>query len=222
MNWKDKYYEVKSEKDDLAKRCNELDNVARNLRTRCAQLESFKKKIINGGNFKFAATNAGRFCSSSEEYLIESPQHEHRRDYEDLFKSYESIQRDYRSVVKKHKCAVQLISKLKKEVQSLERRKGNSLKIRRKSNDSGVLHCEQRRADISTNNDNLENVLTQLQLRLGSAEKQLQLLSTIQHNSEEDCHPGKEDQSKSKEDASKKVSRCSLKFTILDHFVMLL
>lgn len=177
MSWEDKYYQIRSEKEELVKKFNDLHDTARILRTKCAQLESFKKKIINGASVKAAAADAGKILSSIID-AVGKP-NEHQQDYEDLFKCYEALQRDYRAVVVKHKSSVQVIGKLKKELQSLKRRHGQGLRQYRQKQAGGCMQgvLETQRNEPAANNEEVGNVLGELQQRLGDAEKLLQSLT---------------------------------------------
>ena len=96
-SFEDHYYQVKSERDSMTQKANDLGDANRMLRTKCAQLETFKKKVVNGAD-------AGLVPSSAMDTLGRPKEiHEIQQDYQDLFACYSNLQRDYRAVVTRHK-----------------------------------------------------------------------------------------------------------------------
>ena len=220
-SWEDKYHHIKSEKEELAKRFNDLNDTARLLRTKCAQLESFRKKIINGANFHAAAADAGKITTSIIDAI--SQPNENQQDYEDLFKCYETLQRDYRAVATKHKSSVQVITKLKKELQSLKRRYGQGPQHYRPKPTGSCAHENskgQRKSSHMAYSDDVENVLRQLQQRLSDAEKQLLTLSAENEKLQGDG--GNDDQlrvSKQSNIEEKNKVSIALSATEIDHII---
>ena len=106
--------------------------------------------------------------------------HRIQTDYEDLFKAYGLLQRELRAVTAKHKSSLQLIGKLKKEIQTLKLR----CAVPRQSNSSNFArrHPTLDRKMAVKESDNTEcpsennALIGQLQSRLASAETELQIL----------------------------------------------
>jgi len=177
-SFKEQYYEVKKERDGIKQTLNELSNDNRQLRTKCAWLE--KKKDIN-----VAVTDQNAYSIGIGKQGV----HQLQLDYDDLFKCYSGLQREYRAIVAKHKSAVQVINKQKREIQTLKLRCGPTNRNNRtnyayrKQTPGG---CRRKLSEVqhiketpAANKENVDNVLLdQLQLRLGTAEEQLQTLKS--------------------------------------------
>jgi uncharacterized protein (DUF342 family) len=166
--YEDQYHKVKAERDESARRLNELENSHRILRTKCAQLETFRKKSIDG------VVDTGQVAAS-----IGSMSHQEKSSYDDLFKAYDILQRQHRSLITKSKSYLQQIGKQKKDIQTLKLRCGAPrLKNNRASNSETI---EVSTADNKGNVEraNVDNALAQLQMRLDNAEAQL---STLRSN----------------------------------------
>lgn len=176
--FEDQYHQVKKERDLMASQLNDLDDANRILRTKCAQLQTFKKKVVKG------SMDAGQLASSLIDTIGKPAKLQ--QDYEDLFKSYEMLQRDYRAVVTKYKSSSQVIRKLKKEIQSLKLRgyggRTNNYRTNSSRTQTGgcrkALNANRQDAEApEVDKENVdENVLGQLQIRLSSAETQLRTL----------------------------------------------
>jgi len=93
-SFEDQYYHVKSERDELTQKLNDLDDANRMLRTRCARLETIQKKAVNGAV-------AGQVASSMMDPLGKRDVHGIQHDYQELFSCYSALQRDYRAAVTK-------------------------------------------------------------------------------------------------------------------------
>lgn len=120
---------------------------------------------------------------AANEKLNKKDIHDVHNDYHDLFECYSSLQRNYRAVVAKNKSSLQTIGKLKKEIQSLKLRyasrlnsKTNYASKRYTGGCKKGVDVDLRIAKSVADKENVENALGQLQLRLGSAEEQLQAL----------------------------------------------
>ena len=172
--YEDQYHKLKSEKDDTARRLNELDDANRMLKTKCAQLETFKKKMMDG------EVDKGQLAES-----FESMSKHDKNSYDDLFKAYDILQRQHRSLIAKNKSYLQHIEKLKKEVQTAKLRFGAPrLKNNRASNsiikpnygDSVEVASVDNKENVERSN--VETALAQLQSRLNSAEVQLTALKS--------------------------------------------
>lgn len=160
----DQYKQLKAERDELARKVNDLSKVNRRLRSKCASFETNHNKTANRSN-----------KSAGVPEKIET-------DYRDLFKAYDNLQREHRALTDKHKSSLQHIVKLRKEVQTLKLR----CAVPRQSNTcptytrhkplisraNAVIEHE----EIEGNKENLQKTLGQLQFRLNSAETQLQML----------------------------------------------
>ena len=112
-NYEEQYHKLKSERDETAHRLNELEDANRILRTKCAQLETFKKKVAGG------EVDKGQLAASAG-----SVSRQEKSSYDDLFHAYEIINRQHRSTIAKNKSYLQHIGKLKKEIQTLKLRCG--------------------------------------------------------------------------------------------------
>ncbi len=171
--YEDQYHKLKSEKDGTARRLNELDNANRMLRTKCAQLETFKKTMMDG-------EDKGQLAES-----FRSMSKHDKSSYDDLFKAYDIIQRQHRSLIAKNKSYLQHIGKLKKEVQTAKLRFGAPrLKNNRASNsiikpnngDSVEVASVDNKENVE--HANVDSALAQLQSRLNNAEAQLIVLKS--------------------------------------------
>lgn len=160
----DQYKKLKAERDELARKVNELSEVNRRLRSKCAYFE----------------TNHNKMASRTD--TPKGVPDKIQTDYKDLFKAYDNLQREHRALTDKHKSSLQQIAKLRKEVQTLKLRcaaprQSNTCSTftRHKpivSRANAVIEHE----EIEGNKENLLNTLGQLQLRLNGAERQLQML----------------------------------------------
>lgn len=157
----DQYKQLKAERDELARKVNDLSEVNRRLRSKCAYLETNHNKMANKINKPIGVPD------------------KIQTDYKDLFKAYDNLQREHRALTDKHKSSLQQIAKLRKEVQTLKLRcavpRQSNTFTRHKpivSRANAVIEHE----EIEGNKENLLNTLGQLQLRLNGAETQLQML----------------------------------------------
>ena len=116
------------------------------------------------------------------------------KDYDDLFNAYTLIQREHRALISKHKSSLQVIGKLKKEIQSLKLRgygaQQNNASYTPKRKETGGCKktldlnnlLDQNEVEAKDDDENeeeveiLEDTLGKLQLRLHAAEDQLQVL----------------------------------------------
>ena len=184
----DQNYKLQSQNRALAQEINSLNDANLKLRTKCASLETFQKKVLAG-------EDAAKLASS----LLN--EHKQKRDYDDLFQSYNSIQREHKALITKHKSSMQIISKLKQEVSSLKlrgygrRNSGTSYTPKRHSTGG----CKKVLGDVVVNTptdghlggdedkENVDSLLNQLTLRLFSAEAQLQKLKATPVVSRDSC-----------------------------------
>ena len=172
--YEDQYHKLKSEKDDTARRLNELDDANRMLKTKCALLETFKKKMMDGELDK--SQLAESFGSMSK--------HD-KSSYDDLFKAYDILQRQNRSLIAKNKSYLQHIGKLKKEVQTAKLRFGAPRLKNNLAKNSIIKPNNGASVDVASvdkkenvERANVDNALTQLQSHLNSAEAQLTALKS--------------------------------------------
>lgn len=157
----DQYHHLKTERDELVRKWNDLSEANRMLRTKCSHLEAIRHKASD-------KTNRG------VPDKIQS-------DYKDLFEAYDKLQREHRALATKHKSTMQLNGKLRSDVQTLKLRCAVprhtcSNPTRRKP----IVDRENAANEhgIDDNKENVQNALDlgQMQLRLNSAETQLQML----------------------------------------------
>ena len=187
-SFEDHYYQVKSERDGMTQRVNDLDDANRMLRTKCTQLETFKKKVVNGADAGLVTSSATDTFGRPKEI------HEIQRDYQDLFACYGDLQRDHRAVVTRHKSSLQAIGKLKTEIQSLKLRYVSRLKTDNRANRARdkqaggcrkALDADLRFTEPASNKENAsdkENVKHALSRLHGIAEEELQSLRSNPHN----------------------------------------
>ena len=183
----EQYYKLQSQNRSLAQEVNNLNDANLKLRTKCASLETFQKKIVAG-------EDAAKLASS----LLH--ENKNRQDYEDLFQSYDSVRKDHNALISKHKSSLQVISKLKNEISSLKmrgygRNSGTSYTPKRHSTGG----CKKVLGDVVVNTqadghleddedkENVDTLLNQLTLRLHSAENQLQTLKATPIVSRDNC-----------------------------------
>ena len=112
QDFEDQYYQVKKERDAMQQALNGLGDENRQLRTKCAQLETFRKKAVSG------VVDTDQLLALGKPKAMAELQH----DYDDLFKCYSGLQREYRAVSAKHKSSLQTICKQKREIQTLKLR----------------------------------------------------------------------------------------------------
>jgi len=146
--------------------------------TKCANLEAaLKKKLVAD-----EVLDAEQLSSS----LV---LHKNKQDFEDLFRAYDTIKRENKALVSKQKSSVQVINKQKKEITSLKLRLEARKSIgftppRRQSGGCRkvVVDTNNLVQEVDVDDDVKENdvniALGQLQLRLDSAESQLQTLKS--------------------------------------------
>ena len=184
----DQYYKLQSQNRSLAEEVNHLNDANLKLRTKCASLETFQKKVLAG-------EDAAKLASS----LLH--ENKNRKDYDDLFQSYDSIQREHKALITKHKSSMQVISKLKQEIASLKlrgfgrRNSGTSYTPKRHSTGG----CKKVLGEVVVNSqadghleddeekENVDRLLNQLTLRLHTAEAQLQTLKAAPLASKDTC-----------------------------------
>ncbi len=131
-------------------------------------------------HLKMERDELARKCSHSEDRRHEASDKTNRgvpdkiqSDYKDLFEAYIKLQREHRALATKHKSTMQLNGKLRSEIQTLKLRCSNP--TRRKP-----IVDRKNAANEHGTDDNKENVqntldLGKMQLRLNSAETQLQM-----------------------------------------------
>jgi hypothetical protein len=189
--YEDLYHKLKSERDETTQRLNDANDANRTLRTKCAMLETFRKKVMDG------EVDKGQLAAS-----FGSMSKNDKNSYDDLFKAYDILQRQHRSLISKNKTYVQQITKLKKENRTVRLRFGAPHHLNNRASKSIIepnngdsvdkenAHHTNNRASksIIEPNDgdsvdkenveraNVDNALTQLQMRLKSAEEQLTAL----------------------------------------------
>ena len=184
----EQYYKLQSQNRALAEEINSLNDANLKLRTKCASLETFQKKIVAG-------EDAAKLASS----LLH--ENKNRQNYEDLFQSYNSIQKEHRNLIAKHKSSLQVINKLKNEISSLKMRgygrRNSSTSYTPKRHSTGG--CKKVLGDVVVNTqadghigddedkENVDSLLNQLTLRLHSAEAQLQTLKATPTVSRDNC-----------------------------------
>jgi chromosome segregation ATPase len=173
-NYEDQYHKLKSERDETAHRLNALEDANRILRTKCALLETFKKKVVDG------EVNKDQLAASAG-----SASKQDKSSYDDLFKAFEIVKRQHRSTIAKNKSYLQHIGKLKKEIQTLKLRCGAPRLKNYSASNSIVNKVEKIEVPVATvdNKENVERasvntVLEQLQSRLNDAEAQLSALKS--------------------------------------------
>ena len=175
-DYEDKCFRLREEKQALTSEMNKTSNANRILTTKCANLEAaLKKKLVAD-----EVLDAEQLSSS----LV---LHKNKQDFEDLFRAYDTIKRENKALVSKHKTSLQVISKQKKEITSLKLRLEARKSIgftppRRQSGGCRkvVVDTNNLVQEVDVDDDVKENdvniALGQLQLRLNSAESQLQTL----------------------------------------------
>ena len=184
----EQYYKLQSQNRALAEEINSLNDANLKLRTKCASLETFQKKVLAG-------EDAAKLASS----LLH--ENKNRQDYEDLFQSYDSIRKEHNALITKHKSSLQVINELKQEISSLKmrgygrRNSGTSYTPKRHSTGG----CKKVLGEVVVNSptdghleddedkENVDNLLNQLTLRLNSAESQLQALRATPAVSRDNC-----------------------------------
>ncbi|KAL7553586.1 hypothetical protein ACHAWF_016892 [Thalassiosira exigua] len=201
--YEDQYYETKRERDEMKQTLNELSDENRLLRTKCAQLDAFRKKVANGADASQSLVDLGR---PGEIQGIQ-------RDYDDLFRCYSDMQREYRAIAGKHKAALQIVRKQKKEIQSLRLRcsagVGNGRSryaCRTCKKESGG--CRRKVSDLDTfgatdDKENVDAAIGRLQHRLSTAEEQLQVLKS--HPPSDQGMSAKRSGSENQEESSTKL-----------------
>ena len=181
-SFQDQYYRIKGDRDEMVATMNKVNDQNRILQTKCAQLEAcLKKKVAADGE---------------EQIVILDKKN---KDYDDLFNAYTLIQREHRALISKHKSSLQVIGKLKKEIQSLKLRgfgaqqNNASYTPKRKETggckksldlnllDQNEVEAKEEDEQLLDDDENeaeevLEDTLGKLQLRLHAAEDQLQVL----------------------------------------------
>ncbi len=97
-------------------------------------------------------------------------------DYEDLFKAYDKLQREHRALITKQKSTMQLVEKLKGEIQTLKLRCAVPRRSITCSNPTRRKPIVDRENGANEHNymESVQTALGQMQLRLSSAETQLQ------------------------------------------------
>jgi len=176
-SFQDQYYRIKGDRDEMVAKMNKVNDQNRKLQTKCAQLEAcLKKKVAANGE-------------DPASIILEKK----NKDYDDLFNAYTLIQREHRSLISKHKSSLQVIGKLKKEIQSLKLRgygaQQNNASYSPKRKETGGCKktldlnlLDQNEVEAIDEDENeeeveiLEDTLGKLQLRLHAAEDQLQVL----------------------------------------------
>ena len=179
-SFEDRYFRVKEEREELKRQLCAIEQECLLLRAKNARLE------------KSAQCERG--------FVKRRVDFENDKCYENLFNSYESLQRKHRSSAQKHKKALQLITKLKREIKTLQLRCSGSRHVpaRRSSSSTRGGGCRRRasRADNGAEPAQAEEtrlhrrespggpkddgVIQLLQSRLDYAEQQLQDVLTAQ------------------------------------------
>ena len=184
----EQYYKLQSQNRSLAEEINSLNDANLKLRTKCASLETFQKKVLAG-------EDAAKLASS----LLH--ENKNRQDYDDLFQSYDSIKKEHHQLITKHKSSLQIISKLKKEISSLKMRgygRNSSTSYTPKRHSTGgckkvlgdvVVNAQQEDGHLGDDveKENVDSLLNQLTLRLRAAEAQLQTLKATPVVSRDTC-----------------------------------
>ena len=168
-SFEDQYYRIKGDRDEIVAKMNKVIDQNRILQT------EQKKKV----------------AADREEQIVTLDKK--NKDYEDLFNAYTIIQREHRALLSKHKSSLQVIGKLKKEIQSLKLRgygaRQNNASYTPKRKETGGCKktfdlnlLDQNEVEANDDDENeeeveiLEDTLGKLQLRLHAAEDQLQVL----------------------------------------------
>ena len=150
----DQYHQLKTERDELARKWNDTNEANRLLRTKCSRLQAIDR--------------SNRTIGVPDKI---------QPDYDDLFKAYDKLQREHRALTTKHKSSIQLIGKLRNEIQTLKLRCAVPRQSCSTSARSKPIVCRGSMVSDQGNTDvNKENLINdQLQLRLNNAETQLQM-----------------------------------------------
>ena len=195
-DYEDKCFRLREEKQVLTSEKNKINDANRILTTKCANLEAaLKKKLVAN-----EVLDAEQLSSS----LV---LHKNKQDFEDLFRAYDTIKRENKALISKQKSSSQVISKQKKEITSLKLRLEARKSIgftppRRQSGGCKkvVVDTNNLVQEVDVDDDDKENVnIADVQLRLNSAESQLQTLKATT--------PTKVGDSRSRSDVSVTKSR---------------
>ena len=161
--WEDKYLRLRTEKQQILKKCNDLDDAYRQARARCIKLEKNVNRRKPLSPPQSHNTNASDRRSAKETDDLVA----------DLFKRNDKMKKEHKSLQEKHKSAVRAIKKYKKEVQSLKQR----YRVKTESKIPSAREDGCKRGTHSTSHEcghsssDIGDVLGQLQQRLIDTEK---------------------------------------------------
>ena len=194
-DYEDKCFRLREEKQVLTSEKNKINDANRILTTKCANLEAaLKKKLVAD-----EVLDAEQLSSS----LV---LHKNKQDFEDLFRAYDTIKRENKALISKQKSSLQAISKQKKEITSLKLRLEARKSIgftppRRQSGGCKkvVVDTNNLVQEVDVDDDDDKENVNIAQLRLNSAESQLQTLKATT--------PTKVGDSRSRSDVSVTKSR---------------
>lgn len=171
--FEDRYYRLKEERIELQRQLGAIEQECLLLRAKNSRLEKSAAQCEKG-------------------FVKRRVDIEEEKSYQNLFNSYEALQRNHRSTVQKHKRALQLITKLKRETRTLQLRCSASRPVPAPRSSSTQGGCR-RRASRTDNKETLgdpkdDSVIQLLQSRLDYAEQQLQDVLTAQPSQPNDAN----------------------------------